>query len=222
MAEADNLQRFTVSSATASNMILGGVGTDACSTAPPIWSSCRSAPVSPAHPAVGYRCRQLRSVSVRGRGHGDHHSGERRDRFHDRSGRHRPRTDLNVSVGPEARNDVRADADGANWLQAASIGTMTINSVGNSVAGTVDFTTDMDNLGDIELDVSDLIGLDFQSQQAGSRISISGSALVTGLYFHDEVVTDDRRFGADQQGDPWKRQFRYSDQRRQQCGRPGR
>jgi hypothetical protein len=29
MAEADNLQRFTVSSATASNMILGGVGTDA-------------------------------------------------------------------------------------------------------------------------------------------------------------------------------------------------
>jgi hypothetical protein len=53
MAEADNLQRFTVSSATASNMILGGVGTDACSTAPPIWSSCRSAPVSPARSSSG-------------------------------------------------------------------------------------------------------------------------------------------------------------------------
>jgi hypothetical protein len=32
MAEADNLQRFTVSSATASNIILGGVGTDATFT----------------------------------------------------------------------------------------------------------------------------------------------------------------------------------------------
>jgi hypothetical protein len=36
---------------------------------------------------------------------------------------------------------------------------------------------------------SGLIGLDLQSQQAGSKITVSGSALVTGLYFHDEVVT---------------------------------
>jgi hypothetical protein len=92
-------------------------------------------------------------------------------------------------VGPEARNDVRGDADGANWLQAASIGTMTINSVGNTVAGTVEFSSDMDDQGDIEVDVSGLIGLDLQSQQAGSKITVSGSALVTGLYFHDEVVT---------------------------------
>jgi energy-converting hydrogenase Eha subunit B len=39
------------------------------------------------------------------------------------------------------------------------------------------------------VDVSGLIGLDLQSQQAGSKITVSGSALVTGLYFHDEVVT---------------------------------
>jgi hypothetical protein len=92
-------------------------------------------------------------------------------------------------VGPEARNDVRADADGGNWLQAASIGTMTINSVGNTVAGTVEFSSDMDDQGDTEVDVTGLIGLDLQSQQAGSKITVSGSALVTGLYFHDEVVT---------------------------------
>jgi Ca2+-binding RTX toxin-like protein len=92
-------------------------------------------------------------------------------------------------VGPDARNG-QADANGGNWLQAASIGTMSINSVGNSVAGTVQFVTNMDNLPTVEVNVSNLIGLDLQSQQAGSRISVSGSALVTGLYFHDEVVTE--------------------------------
>ncbi|MBK7117532.1 MAG: hypothetical protein IPH64_00005, partial [Comamonadaceae bacterium] len=48
MAEADNLQRFTVSSATASNMILGGVGTDMAFNGASDLSSNRSAPASPA------------------------------------------------------------------------------------------------------------------------------------------------------------------------------
>ena len=189
MAEADNLQRFTVSSATASNMILGGVGTDmAFNGASDLEFVSISAGIAStimqhgidadnSDGSGGAGAATVSTILVNG--------ATASTILLEGS----PGTDLNVSVGPESRNDNRADANGSNWLQAASIGTMTINSVGNAVAGSVDFTTDMDNIGDVELDVSDLIGLDLQSQQAGSRISVSGSALVTGLYFHDEVVT---------------------------------
>jgi hypothetical protein len=93
MAEADNLQRFTVSSATASNIILGGVGTDATfNGASDLEFVSISAGVASTDPAVGYRCRQLHRHRWCGCGHGVHHPGERRDGFHDRSGwlaRHR-------------------------------------------------------------------------------------------------------------------------------------
>ena len=189
MAEADNLQRFTVSSATASNMILGGVGTDMLfngasdlefvSISAGIASTVAQFGIDADNSdgSGGAGAATVSTILVNG--------ATASTILLEGS----PGTDLNVSVGPESRNDVRADADGSNWLQAASIGTMTINSVGNAVAGSVDFTTDMDDQSDVELDVSDLIGLDLQSQQAGSRITVSGSALVTGLYFHDEVVT---------------------------------
>jgi hypothetical protein len=188
MAEADNLQRFIVSTATASDMVLGGVGTGVFTGASDMELVSISAGVASniqqwgvdADDSVGgggAGAGTVTTIAVNGAIASTITLGGM------------PGTDLNVSVGPEARNDVRADADGANWLQAASIGTMTINSVGNSVSGTVDFVTDMDDQGDIEVDLSSLIGLDFQSQQAGSKIVVSGSALVTGLYFHDEVVT---------------------------------
>ena len=189
MAEADNLQRFTVSSATASNMILGGVGTDALfngasdlefvSISAGIASTIQQWGIDADNSdgGGGAGAATVSTILVNGATASTIVLGGQ------------PATDLNVSFGPEARNDVRGEADGSNWLQAASIGTMTINSVGNLVAGTVEFSSDMDNQTDTEVDVTGLIGLDLHSQQVGSRISVSGSALVTGLYFHDEVVT---------------------------------
>jgi hypothetical protein len=189
MAEADNLQRFTVSSATASNIILGGVGTDATfNGASDLEFVSISAGVASTVAQFGIDADN--SIGIGGAGAATVTTilvnGATASSIVLGGS---PATDLNVSVGPEARNDVRADADGANWLQAASIGIMTINSVGNTVAGTVEFSSDMDDQGDTEVDVTGLIGLDLQSQQAGSKITVSGSALVTGLYFHDEVVT---------------------------------
>ena len=189
MAEADNLQRFTVSSATASNLILGGVGTDAtfngasdlefvsisAGVASTIQQWGIDADNSPGIGGAG--AATVSTILVNGATASTIVLGGS------------PATDLNVSVGPEDRNDVRGDAYGGNWLQAASIGTMTINSVGTTVAGTVEFSSDMDDQSDLEVHVTGLIGLDLQSQQAGSKITVSGSALVTGLYFHDEVVT---------------------------------
>ena len=189
MAEADNLQRFTVSSATASNLILGGVGTDALfngasdlefvSISAGIASTIQQWGIDADNSdgGGGAGAATVSTILVNGATASTIVLGGQ------------PATDLNVSFGPEARNDVRGDADGSNWLQAASIGTMTINSVGNTVAGTVEFSSDMDDQGDTEVDVTGLIGLDLQSQQVGSKITVSGSALVTGLYFHDEVVT---------------------------------
>jgi len=189
MAEADNLQRFTVSSATASNMELGGVGTDMAfngasdlefvSISAGIASTIEQHGIDADNSdgSGGAGAATVSTILING--------ATASTILLEGS----PFTDLNVSGGPEERNNPRANANGSNWLQAASIGTMTINSVGDAVAGSVEFRTDMDNIGDEELHVFDLIGLDFQSQQVGSRISVSGSALVTGLYFHDEVVT---------------------------------
>jgi hypothetical protein len=89
MAEADNLQRFTVSSATASNMILGGVGTDATfngasdlefvSISAGVASTSSSGVSMPTTPSVGGGAGAATVTTI---------PGERRDRFHDRSGRH--------------------------------------------------------------------------------------------------------------------------------------
>jgi hypothetical protein len=87
MAEADNLQRFTVSSATASNMVLGGVGTDATFNGA---SDLELVSISAGVASTVQQWGIDADNSVGGRwcgcGHGDHHSGERRDRFHDHLG----------------------------------------------------------------------------------------------------------------------------------------
>jgi hypothetical protein len=202
MAEADNLQRFTVSSATASNIILGGVGTDATfNGASDLEFVSISAGVASTVAQFGIDADN--SIGIGGAGAATVTTilvnGATASSIVLGGS---PATDLNVSVGPEARNDVRADADGANWLQAASIGIMTINSVGNAVAGTVEFSSDMDNQGDTEVDVD-------RSDWSGSAIAASGQP---HQHFgqragHRPVFPrrsrhDDRRFGPDQQGGP--------------------
>lgn len=82
----------------------------------------------------------------------------------------------------------RPELTGYNWLQAASIGVMDVESYGQSVFGGVFGALELSaRIPGLEVVANYLIGLDLESQQAGSRINLSGRTVLPGFYFQDEV-----------------------------------
>ncbi|MFT0891973.1 hypothetical protein [Pseudochelatococcus sp. G4_1912] len=100
-------------------------------------------------------------------------------------------------VDRDLRN-ARIETYGHNWLQAASIGVMNIETSGH-VQGSVTEVITTGSYGpsnkggggghyDKDLAAfNNLIGLDLEAQSNGA-INVSGSGTVTGLWFQDEVV----------------------------------
>ncbi|WP_413891663.1 beta strand repeat-containing protein [Candidatus Skiveiella danica] len=73
--------------------------------------------------------------------------------------------------------------NGFNWLQAASVGVVDINSSGLSVFGSVAATQDNDGDQAPDTNLSNLIGFSLNSQQDDSRIVMAGSANMPGVIF---------------------------------------